>query len=174
MFDIDSEYLELWVSPSSEYLKFEFRRVLKMNSEFPVGPEKRTTGTNIWTSTSAEFRKWTLSSLMFQKNHEKTTSSSANAYSLEEVSNFKRKRSPWFEKWWKIVHYVWSKCCRNDCQNMFIAYLLFGCVFFAYLLIPRFRDTNIIHHGPGLQVRSPAPPGSSRAPKCTSPRCLRL
>ena len=26
---------------SSEYLKFEFRRVLKMNSEFPIGPEKK-------------------------------------------------------------------------------------------------------------------------------------
>ncbi len=40
MFDIVSEYLELWVSPSSEELKFEFRRILKMNSEFPIGPEK--------------------------------------------------------------------------------------------------------------------------------------
>ena len=47
----------------NEYLNFEFRRVPKMNSEFPIVPEK-------------------------------ITSSPANAYGLEEVSNFKRKRSP--------------------------------------------------------------------------------
>jgi hypothetical protein len=158
MFDIVTEYLELWVSPSSEYLKFEFRRVLKVNSEFRIVPEKkhgneylnfdfrrvpkmnlsslffqkkpgaRQLVPNTWSSSSAEFWKWTLSSLLVRKrnpreriselrlppssenelwvpycsrkNHEKITSSSTNAYGLGEASNFKRKRSLW------LLHYT--------------------------------------------------------------------
>ena len=63
-----------------------------MNSEFPIGPEKITHGNEYL---NFEFRRVPKMNSVFPNVPEKTTSSQANAYGLEEVSNFKRKRSPW-------------------------------------------------------------------------------
>jgi len=68
---------ELWIpywsgneTHGNEYLNFDFRRVPKINSEFPILPEKpraRQLVPNTWGSSSEEFWKWTLSSLLVRK-----------------------------------------------------------------------------------------------------------